>query len=376
MPSPSLILSSSLLFAAVALPAAAAPGAGDLLTAAGPAMFAASGATGVVVVVVTPAGVSIHGYGQDAPGSGRAPGPDSLIRINSTSKLLTADVALKLAAEGKLRLDDALQRHAPAGAVVPLFAGGRAINLLDLATHTSGLPRGPDLAYPADSAPYAWPTAQVRWKWLSTLKPAGAPGPAALYSNVGYDLLADALAQAGGKPYPVLLREKTTGPLAMTDTTAAPTAQQCARLLQGAQGGGRCADTSATAGTGGVYSTPADIGTWMAYVLGLNPRHKQDPQALKVVYESTALKSIGGMDKGGPVNGIGLGWIELAANERTPAIMQKTGGGLGFMSYMSVVPSAKVGVFAVMTRLDQPAFKELVKQVTALSGELAAAQKK
>lgn len=361
---------AALLFFALASPAAAAPA--DMLHAAGPAMFAASGATGMVVVVVTPAGIAIHGYGQDAPASGKAPGPDSLVRIASTSKLLTADVALKLAAEGALKLEHDLQRYAPPGVVVPVFAGARPITLLDLATHTSGLPRQAEVAYPKESAPWAWPSAPVRWTWLAAHKPAGAPGLAALYSNVGFDVLADALAQAGGKPYPVLLREKITGPLGMADTTPTPSAQQCARLLQGLDSTGPCADTSATAGTGGVYSTPADMGTWMAYALGLNRQHKQNPRALKMVLKRDALTSLEVLDVGGPVHGLGLGWIHSGGS---PALVQKTGGGVGFMSYMALAPSAQVGVFAVMTRVDQPALRELVKRVTALTGELAARQK-
>ena len=343
-----------------------------MLDQAGPAIFSAAGATGVALVVVTPAGIIISGYGQDAPGSDKAPGPNSLIRISSTSKLLTADVALKLAAQGKLGLDDPLQRHAPPGSLVPVFAGARPITLKDLATHTSGLPREPDLPYPANTAPATWPTPPVRWQWLATYKPAAAPGLGALYSNVGFDLLADALAQAAGRPYPLLLREQTTAPLGMGDTTSSPSPMQCARLMRGADGNGPCADTSATAGTGGMYSSPADMGTWMAYVLGLNPRHKQEPQALQMIYKSSALASVEALDKGGPPDAIGLGWIQLAASGATPAIVQKTGGGVGFMSYMAVVPAAQVGVFAVMTRLDQAAFKVLVRQVNQLTSDLAA----
>jgi D-alanyl-D-alanine-carboxypeptidase/D-alanyl-D-alanine-endopeptidase len=365
---------ASLLLAATSLSVFAAPPASGALAARSAAMFQSSEAVGMVIVIVTPAGVVIHGYGQDAPGSGKAPGPQSLVRIASTSKLLAADVALRLAAEGKLKLDDPLQRYAPPGMVVPALAGARPITLRDLATHTSGLPREPDLPYPEGVAPYAWPTAQVRWEWLARLKHTGAPGAGALYSNVGFDLLGDALAKAAGKPYAALLREKTTAPLAMDDTTSSPTSAQCARLMQGPESA-RCADTSATAATGGVYSTPADMGAWMAYMLGLNRAHQPDPQALKVVVPAAALGSISGLDKGGPVHGIGLGWIHLAPTASAPAIMQKTGGGLGFMSYMALAPSARVGVFAVMTRLDQAAMTTMVRQVTALTGELAAQEK-
>lgn len=334
----------------------------DLPARAGPAMFAASGATGLVLVVVTPVSTSISGFGQDAPGSGRPPGAYSLLRISSTSKLLTADVTLKLAAQGKLKLNDPLQHHAPSGVIVPVLPGARAITLQDLATHTSGLSRHTDLA----------PGAQARWQWLSSYRPTMAPGPDARYSNLGFEVLADALAQVGGKPYTTLLREQTTGPLNMHDTSAAPTAAQCARLLQGAQEAVKCIDLTASAGTGGMYSTPEDMGAWMAYMLGLNPDHQPDPRALQIAIEAAFLKSIEGLDKGGPVNGIGLGWIHMAAIDSAPAIMQKTGASPGFMSYMSLAPDAQVGVFAIASRYDPQAMTAMVKQVNALTVALAA----
>jgi D-alanyl-D-alanine-carboxypeptidase/D-alanyl-D-alanine-endopeptidase len=60
-----------------------------------------------------------------------------------------------------------------------------------------------------------------------------APGSVAAYSNVGFDQLGAALAEAAGTSYADLLRERITGPLGMADTGVAPTDQQCARLMTG-----------------------------------------------------------------------------------------------------------------------------------------------
>lgn len=48
------------------------------------------------------------------------------------------------------------------------------------------------------------------------------PGVKAAYSNLAYDLLADALSRASGKPYTSLLRDKITAPLGMRNTTLTP----------------------------------------------------------------------------------------------------------------------------------------------------------
>ena len=62
---------------------------------------------------------------------------------------------------------------------------------------------------------------------------AMGPGSIAAYSNLGFDLLGAALAEAAGTSYPDLLRERITGPLGMADTGLAPNEKQCARLMTG-----------------------------------------------------------------------------------------------------------------------------------------------
>ena len=60
-----------------------------------------------------------------------------------------------------------------------------------------------------------------------------APGTSALYSNFGYDLLGVALANASGKPYADLLKERLLDPLGMKDTAFNPPADAKDRLMQG-----------------------------------------------------------------------------------------------------------------------------------------------
>ena len=62
-----------------------------------------------------------------------------VVRLCSLTKIFTTDVLTKLIADKTVRLDDPLQRFAPAHTIVPKRE--RPITLLDLATHTSGLPR-------------------------------------------------------------------------------------------------------------------------------------------------------------------------------------------------------------------------------------------
>lgn len=65
--------------------------------------------------------------------------PDTLFALGSLSKGVTAEVIIQLVDQGKLRWSDTLADLLPEG--VHLSADARRITLLQLVTHTSGLPR-------------------------------------------------------------------------------------------------------------------------------------------------------------------------------------------------------------------------------------------
>jgi CubicO group peptidase (beta-lactamase class C family) len=67
----------------------------------------------------------------------------SLFEIGSITKTFTSVALALMSADGTVRLDQPVTDLLPRGAVVPSRAG-RQIRLVDLATHTSGLPRMPD----------------------------------------------------------------------------------------------------------------------------------------------------------------------------------------------------------------------------------------
>ncbi len=161
----------------------------------GSTIFEQSAATGMVLVVVRNLEVMMKSYGETSPGSGVKPNSDSLIRLCSISKVFAGELLVELANEGKVGLTDPLQRFAPPKRIVPKGAGGTPVTLRDLATHTGGLPREVG-SYPAKTPHFTFPDRTYRWAWLPKQRLISRPGTAALYSNVGFDLLGDALASA------------------------------------------------------------------------------------------------------------------------------------------------------------------------------------
>jgi len=114
----------------------------------------------MVLVVVRKHDMIIRGYGETFPGSGRAPDSKSVIRLCSLSKIITTDLLSKLVLDGKVSLADPLQRFAPKGKIVPVKGKDGEITLLDLATHTSGLPREVR-RLPANTAHFTFPDRNI-----------------------------------------------------------------------------------------------------------------------------------------------------------------------------------------------------------------------
>jgi D-alanyl-D-alanine-carboxypeptidase/D-alanyl-D-alanine-endopeptidase len=319
-------------------------------------IFHQTNSTAMVMVVVRDREVHIKTFGETAPGNGRLPDTHSVVRLCSLTKIFTTDLLTKLILDKTVRLDDPLQRFAPPKLKVPTLTlqgvGARPITLGDLATHTAGLPReiGPA---PAGTPHFTFPDHDQRWAWLPRQKLKAQPGTVSSYSNVGFDLLGDALSTAAHKPYPQLLAERTLTPLALTDTTFSPTASQCARLLLGFHKPRMheppfCTDTAASAGSAGLYSTPADMALWLKYLLHTS-EIKQPASAQAVYLKPSALKSTLGLDHAGPPAGIGLGWMILDSPTTETPIVEKTGGGGGFSTYIALDQAHHTGVFIALS---------------------------
>lgn len=334
---------------------------------AGDVMFLEMGAPGMVLTIVRDGQSTVLGYGETEKGNGKQPDGRTLLRLNSITKIFVGEVAAALAAEGRLSLSDPLQKYS--GTMKVPASGARQVTLLDLATHTAAMPRELD-GIPEGANPRAWPTRLDRWKWLPGYTLPWAPGSIASYSNVGFDLLADAVETATGKMYPALLKQYVTGPLGMADTVLTPTAEQCARLMTGSGLGGTfpCGDTRATGGSGGLYSTGDDMGRWLVHELANADGALDISHA--VYRQRQELKASIGFDEAGPMAGLGMGWVAVAADGINPMLLTKSGGGLGFMSYMVMAPGRDVAVFVVVSRADFAMFGDLTRMVNGLAASL------
>ena len=186
----------------------------------------------LVIGVVRDGKTAVFGFGKIADGSNETPDRHTILRVGSLTKASTGQVFASLLADGTVKLTDRLQDRIGWDVTIPTL-GGHQITLIDLVTHSSGLPREVEREPgPADD-PFSTLTPEAYRKGLASNPLVFAPGTGALYSNFGFDVLAAALAHSAGEKYDVLLQERVLDPLGLGDTMLSLRADDRAQLLQG-----------------------------------------------------------------------------------------------------------------------------------------------
>jgi len=162
--------------------------------------------------------------------------PETIYRIYSMTKPLTAVAIMMLYEEGRFQLDDPITRYLPDFAGQRVFTGGgygavmtepaiRDITFRDLLTHTSGLTYAFIQATPVDAIYRAQkielpgslePLGEVVGR-LAKVPLIAQPGTEWNYS-ISSDVLGHLVAVMAGRPFEEFLRERVIRPLEMVDT--------------------------------------------------------------------------------------------------------------------------------------------------------------
>jgi len=231
--------------------------------------MAATGSVGCAAVFVSagrgsPALRSAYSAAGRSGRRGHAMGPDTRFEIGSVTKIFTGLILADMAVRNEISLD------MPLGSLLDIPAAG-AVTLRSLATHTSGLPRrgtGPRFAPLLTAHPNPYRDIGLdRVAAALARKPPPVPGTFR-YSNVGYQLLAAALAAAAGTTWPCLLQQHICGPLGMTATGMDPD-ENTARGHDKAGFPFPYSDYALLPGAIGLLSTTADLDRFLR--VQLNP---------------------------------------------------------------------------------------------------------
>ncbi len=226
---------------------------------------------GIVVGVIDAKGRQIISYGKLSQASNQLVDGNTLFEIGSITKVFTTLALAKMVKAGTLQLTEPASALLPTSVKVPT-RNGKKIRLIDLATHSSGLPGLPDNIEIKDPEnPYADYTVSQLYDFLATYQLPREIGVEYEYSNMGMGLLGHTLSLKAAVDYETLVLTTICQPLKMDSTRIHLMAEQQARFATGYDDSGKAVkywDIPTLAGAGALRSTVNDLLKFLAANLG------------------------------------------------------------------------------------------------------------
>lgn len=243
---------------------------------------------------------------------------DNLFWIASMSKPITGCAMMILVDEGKVSLDDPVEKYLPefkgqmvvasrdANQVV-LKKPNHPITIRNILNHTSGLPFKSPIENPTlDLHPLA-----TRVQTYAMMPLDFEPDTKYLYSNCGINTAGRIIEVVSGKPYEEFMKSRIFDPLGMKDTFSVPNAGQISRIAKSYKGNRDKSDIEETQisslkyplddasrqpmPAGGFFSTARDVGQFARMVLNggtLDGKKILSEKAVKVMTSKQTGESI------------------------------------------------------------------------------------
>jgi len=174
---------------------------------------------GLVMYISTPNGTWTQASGKAIVETGIPMETSARFRIASITKTFVSVVVLQLAQEGKLQLDDAINKFLPKEIIAQL-PNSNQITIKQLLNHTSGLANylTPEFYAETRKNPTRNWTAPEAIKYAYNLPPVGTPGQRFEYADTNYILLELIVEKITNSTLTKEIRSRILTPLNMKDT--------------------------------------------------------------------------------------------------------------------------------------------------------------
>ena len=333
---------------------AAQPGLKAAVDAAIAPLQAKYGILGVAVGITVDGRHMFYNYGQASKATGTPVDSRTLFEIGSFTKTVTATLACYAQTSGKLSF------AAPASRYVSALRGSAFdhVSVLNLGTHTSGLPLFVPDGITNDAQMMAW---LRRWQ------PPSPIGSQRAYSNIGVGLLGRAAAQSLGEPFRDAVQKDLLPAFGMTHTWLDVPPSSLPDYAQGYDKHGtpvRLHPGEFADEAYGLRTTSSDLVRYLDANMGLAPLAAPWQRAVacthvgyytagvftqNLVWEQypwpVALQTL---QRGNSPDTI---FRRIPAQALTPplppqadALLNKTGSTNGFSTYAAFIPAKKIGV--------------------------------
>ena len=290
--------------------------------------------TGIVIGMVTPEGTKFYSYGVKSMETKEPVDAHTVFEIGSNTKTFTGLLLAEEVLNGELNLDDPIQKLLPEGITAPT-RNGEEIKFVNLANHTSSLPRAPDNFVRINPQnPYASLSVEQVYDFIDGYELPYDIGTQWNYSNLGIGLLGNLLADKNNTDYEGLVIKRISEPLGMKDTRIVLTPDMEKRLAKGHSLGEQVEswDIPAIAGCGALRSTAVDMIKYLKANMGLDKSELYP--AMQLSHRIT--------NSGNSFASTGLGW--LISDIEGEEIIWHDGGTGGYMSFMGFNSSGTKGV--------------------------------
>jgi len=270
---------------------------------------------------------------------------NTFFNIASVSKQFSGVALMMLQEEGKLSLDDPVQKFFPKFKA-PFF---KEITLRHLLSHTSGLP---DSRPRHDRNFVLTATDEASYAYLETLKTLNfAPGSAYEYMNPTFQLMYTIIEQCSGQSFDDFMRERIFTPAGMLQATYFEEGKEIPHMAHGyetdQEGVWRECDygeTSffATKADGGLYTSVREFVLWEQALRNntLIPNYiKEEAHSAKINIPEI------------PYTGYGYGWF-IEEKPGFPKKVYHTGNNGGFQIFAGTFPEQQILVLIFATRDD------------------------
>jgi CubicO group peptidase (beta-lactamase class C family) len=203
--------------------------------------------------------------------------PQTVYRVGSVTKAFTALMLMQLRDEGKLHLDDPIEKYLPEFKIKSRFPDARPATFRQVAAHYSGLPREAPMLYEYQVTDEQ-PSVEEQLKSLKDVEMLLPAMTMYSYSNLGYAIMGLALSRVAKQTYDQYVSNQILKPLGMNLSGFALTEQMKKHFAVGYKPAGsdgsheRSSHTTVPSGSGMLYSNVDDLANFLSLFFREGPR--------------------------------------------------------------------------------------------------------